>query len=109
LVVLYLAFTTTKEGSFCSSAASCASGGSVARAPEVETSGSLYALGGSWGADAVCCVRGLCAGHCVRLDVRDALSLLVNAVIAREVARIRHVGTLMTELAAKERLRRSAR
>jgi signal transduction histidine kinase len=31
-------------------------------------------------------------------------SLLVNAVIAREVARMRHVGVLMRELGAKERL-----
>jgi len=106
LVVLYLAFTTTKEGLLLLFRGVLrGAGGSVARAPEVETSGSLYALGGIVGAPmqfaayAVYAQDTVFAWTCVML-----WSLLVNAVIAREVARIRHVGTLMTELAAKERL-----
>ena len=102
LLVLYVAFTLTKEGLLLLRRGALEK---IDRSPAVETSQSLYALGGIVGAPmqfaayAVYARDTLFAWSCVML-----WSLLVNAVIAREVARMRHVGALMRELAAKERL-----
>ncbi|MGO8993423.1 MAG: ATP-binding protein [Polyangiaceae bacterium] len=102
LLVLYVAFTSTKEGLLLLRRGALEK---IDRSPAVETSRSLYALGGIVGAPmqfaayAVYARDTLFAWSCVML-----WSLLVNAVIAREVARMRHVGALMRELAAKERL-----
>jgi signal transduction histidine kinase len=101
LVFVYVVFTTSKEAAFLVRR--------VRDADEpldgVETSTSLYALGGIVGAPmqfaayAVYAKDALVAWACVM-----AWSFLVNAVVAREVARMRHVGELMRELGAKERL-----
>jgi signal transduction histidine kinase len=100
---LYLVFTTTKEGLHV--VARRFESPSDDREPAVETSTSLYTLGGIVGAPmqfaayAVYARGGTVGWACVML-----WSVLVNAVIGREVWRMRRVGTLMSELAAKERL-----
>jgi signal transduction histidine kinase len=103
LVGLYLVFTTTKE--VLHLLVRRFEGVGDDRELAVETSTSLYTLGGIVGAPmqfaayAVYARGGLGGWACVML-----WSVLVNAVIGREVARMRHVGVLMGELAAKERL-----
>lgn len=103
LVVLYLVFTSTKEalhlldGRFAPPRDD--------PEPAVETSRSLYTLGGIVGAPMQFAAYAIYArGGLVGWAGVMLWSLLVNAVIGREVARMRHVGTLMGELAAKERL-----
>ncbi len=103
LVLLYVVFTTTKEALLYVTRARAHP--SEAPPPAVETSGSLYALGGIVGAPMQFAAYAIYAEDTLFAWAAVMLwSLLVNAVIAREVARIQHVGDLMRELAAKERL-----
>jgi signal transduction histidine kinase len=104
LLLLYIAFVAAKEGLHLL-VRRFERAPDAEREPVVETSTSLYALGGIVGAPmqfaayAVYAHGGLAGWACVLL-----WSVLVNAVIGREVARMRHVGALIGELAAKERL-----
>jgi signal transduction histidine kinase len=105
LLLLYIAFTTSKEALLRLFLRRTEIREDEEAPPDAETSPALYALGGVVGAPMQFAAYAVYA--------RDTLvswafvmlwSLLVNAVIAREVARMRHVGVLMRELAAKERL-----
>ena len=103
LAILYVVFSTTKEALILVRRRLL--GAREETQPGTETNTSLYTLGGIVGAPmqfaayAVYAKDAIVAWACVML-----WSLLVNAVIAREVARMRHVGVLMRELGAKERL-----
>jgi signal transduction histidine kinase len=103
LVILYVVFSITKEALIL--VRRWLLGAREETQPGVETNTSLYTLGGIVGAPmqfaayAVYANDAILAWTCVML-----WSLLVNAVIAREVARMRHVGVLMRELGTKERL-----
>jgi signal transduction histidine kinase len=104
LALLYGGFTSIKEGLLLLFLPPRARSGEEPQAA-METSTSLYALGGIIGfpmqfaAYAVYAREDLVAWTLVL-----AWGWLVNVVIGREVARMRHVGSLARELASKERL-----
>ncbi|HEX8114612.1 MAG TPA: sensor histidine kinase, partial [Kofleriaceae bacterium] len=103
LAVLYAAFTSVKEALL-----RVALRGHADRAepePVLETSALLYVLGGVVGAPMQLAAYAVYAGDSQLTWVCVMLwSVLVNAVIAREVGRMWQVGALLRELAVKERL-----
>jgi signal transduction histidine kinase len=103
LVFMYLVFTTTKEAALFVLPRHRHDADDAQQG--VETSTSLYALGGivaapmQFAAYAVYARNAVISWACVM-----SWSFLVNAVVAREVARMRRIGELVRELGAKERM-----